>query len=153
MRNMLQERQLVSQRNVIEQNEVLMHLPHVPYVRNYGKREFLCKETDGEKLTDTRQPGAVSLYIVQGRSLHKILEHHSIRNMLARRDLDRSNFARQHSVSMNVVRMCGLFDPGRPVHGEFPRHPDSDWKIPALVGVEHESAGLPDAFPKRLSSP
>ena len=32
--NVLQEGQFVSQRNVIEQNEMLVQLPHVAYVRN-----------------------------------------------------------------------------------------------------------------------
>jgi hypothetical protein len=84
----------VSQRNVIEQNEVLMHLPHVPYVRNYRKRELLRKEADGEKLADARQPGTVRLYVVKGRRMHRVLEHHSIRNVLARRDLDGGDFPR-----------------------------------------------------------
>src|ERR1700719_1443077 len=131
---------------------MLMQLPHIPDVRNYGKRELLRKKTDGEKLAHARQPGAVGLHVVKRRSLHKVLEHYPIRNMLARRDLNGGDFARQHCMSMNVVGMCGLFDPRRPVHGKVARHPDSDWKIPALVGVEHESAGLTNAFPEHGSS-
>src|SRR5258705_8400397 len=69
--------------------------------------------------------------------------------MLARRYFDWADFACQHGVCMHVVRMCGFFDPRRPVHGEGARHPYRNWKIPALVGVEHESAGLADGFPKR----
>ena len=37
VRNVLQEGELMPQRNVIEQDEVLMHLPHVPYMWNYRK--------------------------------------------------------------------------------------------------------------------
>src|SRR5258708_1085362 len=90
---------------------------------------------------------------MKGRSLEKVLEHDSIRNMLARRDLNGGDFARQRVVSMKVVGMCGFFNPRRPVDGKVPRHPHSDWKTPALVGVEHESAGLTNAFPKHGSSP
>jgi len=45
MRNVFQERDFVSQRNVVEQNKVLMQLPHVPYVGELSKRGISSQES------------------------------------------------------------------------------------------------------------
>jgi len=96
---------------VVEQNKVLMQLPHVP---TWGTIEVrISSQESYVRNSLSPPPGAIGLYVVQRRGLHKVLEHDPIRNMLARRDLDRSDFACQHGVCMHVVRMCGFFDPRR----------------------------------------
>jgi hypothetical protein len=41
MRNVLEEQYLVTQRDVVEQDQMLVQLAHIANVRNDGKREFL----------------------------------------------------------------------------------------------------------------
>jgi len=90
---------------------------------------------------------------MQRRGLHKVLNTTRFEYARSARDLDRSDFACQHGVCMHVVGMCGFFDHEGRLHGEARDNPYRNWKIPVLVGVEHESAGLADGFPKRRSSP
>ena len=48
-RNVLEEYGLLSQPNVIEQDKMLMQLPHPAHMWNHGKTAFFRKETNGEK--------------------------------------------------------------------------------------------------------
>src|SRR5215470_10060102 len=112
---------------------MLMQLPHIAHMWNHGKTEFSRKQADRKKFADARKPGAVGLDVVDGRGLQKVLESDSIRNMLAGSDFDGSYFACQHGVSADIVRVCGLLDPGGLVDGELARHADCDRQTPALV--------------------
>src|SRR5258708_36954819 len=73
--------------------------------------------------------------------------------MLARRDLDRRYLARQYSMPMDVVGVRRFFDPRRPIHRKVAGHANGNWKTPALVGVEHESARLADTLPQHTRPP
>ena len=54
---------------------------------------------------------------------------------------------RQYSMPVDVVRVRRFFDPRRPIHHQVAGHANGNWKAPVLVGIEHESARLADAFP------
>jgi len=72
--NVLQESRFMSQRNMIEQHEMLMQLSHVSNMRDYGEAKYLCQETDGQELAHSRNSCAVDLDIVKRLRLHKRFE-------------------------------------------------------------------------------
>ena len=82
------------------------------------------------------------------RGLEEVFEGDSIWNMFARRDFDGSYFARQQSVSVDVVGVRGLLDPEGLIDGELARHAHRDRQTPALVSVKHERAGITNTFPQ-----
>lgn len=61
MRDVLQKLGLQSQPDMVEENEVLMHLSHVSDVRYYRKIEDLREEADGQKFADSRDSCAIYL--------------------------------------------------------------------------------------------
>ena len=74
MWDVLEKQGFVPQRDVVEQHEMLMELPHVPHMRRQGEAKPSGEKTNRKKLTHSGQPGAVGLDIVQSASLQKILE-------------------------------------------------------------------------------
>src|SRR5258705_3857273 len=123
-----------------------------------GFRAFKLKVGSDDERRDLRRAAALRESIGESGALMFDANQRwnlpvGIRMSRARRDLDRGDFACQHGVCMNIVGVGGFFDPRGLVHGEGAGHPDSDWKIPALVGIEHESARFTNRFPKRRSSP
>src|SRR5690348_8266851 len=52
MGNVFQKQHFVPERNVIEQYEVLMNLPHVADMRNHAYGEFLRHDGDGQIFAD-----------------------------------------------------------------------------------------------------
>jgi len=91
---MLEEQGLLSQSNAIEQDKMLMQLPHIAHMGNHGKANFLGKEADREKFAYACQPRAVSLHVMDGGGLEEVFEDDSIWNMFAGSDFDGSYFAR-----------------------------------------------------------
>jgi len=108
---MLKEQDLMSQRNVIGQKQMLMQLPHVTDMGHYRKSKFLCKEAHGKELTHAGQPCAICLDVVHSSGLHEILEQDSIRNVLSDRYLHGSNLTGKHYVRVNIVRVSRFLDP------------------------------------------
>ena len=119
VRNVLEKYGLLPQANVIEQDKMLVQLAHIAHMWNHGKAEFLCKEANREKFAHACQPRAVSLHVVDGGGLEEILEGDPIWNVLARGDFDGGYFARQQSVSADVVGVRGLLNPGGMVDGKL----------------------------------
>ena len=64
MGNVLKKLDLVSQRYVIEQNQMLMQLSHVTNMRHHRKTQFLCQKTHGEELAHSGKPCAIRLKVV-----------------------------------------------------------------------------------------
>ncbi len=42
VRNVLQQERIVPHRDMVEQHQVLVNLPHIAYVRHTGKRNFFA---------------------------------------------------------------------------------------------------------------
>ena len=58
---MLEEFSLKSEANVVEKNQVLMHLAHVANVRHDWQVKDLGEEAYSEELADARNSGAIDL--------------------------------------------------------------------------------------------
>ena len=52
MRNVFQKLFRMANGNAIEENEVLMNLPHVTYVRNDRHAKLLCQQAHCDEFTD-----------------------------------------------------------------------------------------------------
>ena len=62
VRNILKKQFLVAQRDVAEQNEVLVNLPHVAHVRHEAHRELAREHDHREPFADAGEAGAVGLH-------------------------------------------------------------------------------------------
>ncbi len=141
------------ERHVVKKNQVLVNLAHVADVRNNGQAEFLCQQADRQKFADSRQPGAIRLYKMDRSGVDEILKQDTVWNMFATGDPDRFDFARQNSVRVYIVGMGRLFDPQRTKPGEFTAHAGCIWKVPLLVGIEHQDARIANRLAQHLSAP
>ena len=83
VRDALEKQSFVSHGDVIEQNEMLVDLTHVPDVWHYRQPELSRQQADGEELRNPGDPGAIYLHEVDRARLHEILEHDAVRNVLA----------------------------------------------------------------------
>ena len=88
MRDALEKYSFVSHGDVIEQNQMLVNLSHVADVRNDSQAEFSRQKADREELRNSSNPRAVHLHDMNGFRLHEILEHDSVRNVLAQSNRD-----------------------------------------------------------------
>lgn len=91
MRDMLEEFGLKSQPDMVEENQMLVHLPHVANVRYYRKIEDFRKEADGQELTDTRHSRAVDLDKGKRFRFYEVLEQDTVCDMFPGCDFDRTD--------------------------------------------------------------
>lgn len=135
----------------IENHQVLMNLSHVSHVRNDRQAELPGQQTDHQKLANTCQPGANCLDEMNCAAAEEILEQNAVGNMLARGNANRSDRAGKFSMSVNVVRMCGLLDPQR-LKGAIARHvPNASCGFQRWLASKHQDAGVTDDFPQHGS--
>lgn len=85
MRDMLEKDNFVTERDVIEQNEVLVKLTHVTNVRNYRNAKFPAEQADGNEFTDASDSHRVHLDESRAPGLQVILENDPVRNVFAKR--------------------------------------------------------------------
>ena len=123
MRNVLEEDYLVIECDVIEQNKMLMQLPHVPNVRNDRQAILVCHQADGDELANACQPCAIGLNKMHASVVEEGFEQDAIGNVLARGNLYRTDFLCQRGVRAHVVWMCRFFYPEWVEFGEFAAHP------------------------------
>ncbi len=135
----------------IENHQVLMNLSHVSHVRNDRQAELPGQQTDHQKLASTCQPGANCLDEMNCAAAEEILEQNAVGNMLARGNANRSDRAGKFSMSVNVVRMCGLLDPQRLKGGHCATRAQRFVRVSTLVGIKHQDAGVTDDFPQHGS--
>ena len=74
MRDVFQKHDLVAERNVIEQHEMLVQLAHVANVGNHRQAKLLRHQADGEKLAHAREPGAIRLHEMHATVMEEVLE-------------------------------------------------------------------------------
>src|SRR5208282_6611733 len=63
--NAFEEHRLMPDRDVIEQNEVLVNLPHVADVRHHRQSEFPREQAHRDELGNPREPRAIRLHEMQ----------------------------------------------------------------------------------------
>src|SRR6202050_4433875 len=131
MRNVLKELGFQPQPNMIEENQVLMQLPHVANVRHHGKIEDPGQQTDGKEFADPRDPGAIDLDKRQRMGLEEVLEQDTVCDVLSGSDIDGAHRTGYFHVSLDVVRVGRLFDPVRAELRQFSTDTKSIRKVPA----------------------
>ena len=86
VRNVLKKESLMAERDVVKQNKVLMDLAHVTHMRYHRKAEFASQQTHSEEFRNSCKPRAIGLDHLDSPSLHKVVEHNAIGDVLAQRD-------------------------------------------------------------------
>jgi hypothetical protein len=82
MWNVFEKDRIVIKCDSIEQDQVLMELPHVTDMGNYWQVELFCEKADRQKFADTCESCAVSLNVVNGSCFDKIFEQYPIGDVL-----------------------------------------------------------------------
>jgi len=144
VRDMLEKFSLKSEANVVEENQMLMHLAHVTNVGHDWEVEDLCEEAHSEELAHARNSRAVDLDERQRIGFHEVLEQHPICDVLAGGNLERADGTRQLHMGLDVIRVCRFFDPVRAEFSEFATNAKSIWERPVLVRIEHQRAFIAD---------
>src|SRR5579883_814767 len=153
MRDMFEKESFMPHGNVVEQDQVLMDLPHIADMRHHRETVFTGKQAGGDELRYAGKPGAVGLHKMDGFGFDKVLEEHKIGHVLAERYSHRYDLARQLAVCLNVVRVCGFFYPVG-VHGsQRCAHLPGLGERPLLVGIEHNGALGANDFAKQVGTP
>jgi len=83
MRNMFEEQRLMPHGDMIEQDQMLVQLPHITHVRNYRYPVFAAKQTDGDEFAHPSDPYGVYLYESRTAGLQIVLEYDPVRHVLA----------------------------------------------------------------------
>ncbi len=89
MRDMLKKDNLMPERDMIEQNQVLVKLPHVANVRNHRYTKFPAEQADGDEFAHPSHSHRVHLDESCALGLQVILENDPVRNVFAERELRR----------------------------------------------------------------
>src|SRR5215469_13616175 len=131
---------------MVEDDQMLMDLPHVPYMRHDWKVLLAGQKTDGQELAHAREPCAVSLYEVHRTTLHEVLEHDAVRNMLPGCDFHRCDQISNLSMSFQIVRMSGFFDPKGFISRKLLTNSLCRWQIPSLVCIKHDRCVISRTF-------
>ena len=74
MRDVFQEQSFVAQGDVVEQNQVLMDLPHVANVRYHREAKFASEQADRDKFRNSGKACAIRLNDMYCAGLHEIVE-------------------------------------------------------------------------------
>ena len=91
VRNMLQEKCLMSQRNMIEQDQMLMQLPHIAYMRYNRDAELAAQKANGDKLAHPSYPYRIHLDKTGRTRLQIVLKNDPVGNMFAKGQSGRRN--------------------------------------------------------------
>src|SRR6266567_1522221 len=115
-------------------------------VRTDRDAEFGSHEENSQDFVYPADAASVDLADADGVGLKELFEDDSILHVLAGGNADRRHCARDRSMSKNIVRAGGLFDP-EGVEGRQALHSaDSLVHLPHLVCIEHQGTLWPDLF-------
>ena len=78
MRDVFQKDDFVVERDVVEEDEVLVQLPHVAYVGNDRQAKLLGHQTHGEKFAHPRKARAVRLNEMHACVMEEVLEEDAV---------------------------------------------------------------------------
>src|SRR5271163_1237752 len=113
MWDVFKEIHLMVEGNVVEQDQMLMNLAHIPDMRHDRQLELPCHHAHGKKLAYAGEPRAVCLHKVHTAIEEIVFEQNSVRNVLTGGNTNRSDCAAEFYVCVDIVRMRGLFNPKR----------------------------------------
>src|SRR5690349_18105419 len=105
MWNIFQKQSGETQRDMVEQNQVLVNLPHVSNVGYNGNPKLAREQTHRDKLADPADARAIRLNNARRACLKEVLKQHPMRNMLANRHADSRISPRQRLMRQHVVGM------------------------------------------------
>ena len=111
VRDMFKKNNFVAERDVVEEDEMLMKLAHVADVRHDGNAKFARKQTDGDKLADSRHAHSVHLDESGAFRLQIIFENDAVGNVLAQSEFGRRNGVGKCFVAEHIVWMRRFFNP------------------------------------------
>ena len=153
MRNMLKKDNLMTERDVIEQNEVLVKLPHIPNVRNHRDAKFPAQQADGNEFAHPGNSHRVHLDESGARGLQVILENDTVRNVFANRQLRRRQRLGQCLVPDHIIRVRRLFDPKWV--DRFQKSADMEGlrQGPLLIRIQHHPGAVTRYFTNDFCAP
>src|SRR5258705_6550509 len=105
MGNVLEEDNLVAECNVVEQDEVLVHLAHVAHVRDDRHTKLPTKQAYGDEFTDAGHTHRIHLDESCASGLQIILEHDAVWDVFPECQPDGSDCFSQGLVAEDVIRM------------------------------------------------
>ena len=138
VRDALEKYRFVSHGNVIEQNQMLVNLSHVPDVRNHSQPELSSQQAHRQELGNARNPGAVHLHDLYRLGMHEVLKHDSVGDVLAQRNRNWLDRFCDCAVRSNIVWMCWFFHEVRRDVLKLRAHLQRTWKSPLLIGIDHD---------------
>src|ERR1700691_2414190 len=150
--NVLKEDDRMAKRHVIEQDQVLVNLPHISHMRHHRHLVSPRQQADREELSNAGQPRAIRLRKVHGATYHEVAEHYAIGYMLTQGDAEGRDSAGEPDVSLDIVRMGGLFDPIGIDLAHSLAHAGGLLHGPLLIGVKHDPALGPGELAKQGSA-
>ena len=106
-----------------------------------------------DKLAYSRKPRAIGLHKMHAAIKKKVLKHYAVGHMLSRGDAIRCDGACQLAMRVNIVWMRRLFDPVWVKGGQRLAHAQRIWRIPSLVGVEHQNPLVAGDFTQHGRTP
>ncbi len=115
MGNVFQKDNLVAERNVVEQDEVLVQLPHIANVRYDGHAKLAAKQTHRNEFTDASHASRIHLDESRASGQQIILEDDAVRDVFPNRQPGGSDCVGEGLVAEHVIRVRWLLDPKRSV--------------------------------------
>ena len=78
----------MSEFNMIEQDQMLMELPHIAYMWYHRDTEFFRQEADGDEFTDPSHPDGIYLHESGRTGLQIVLEDDLVGYMFSQCEFD-----------------------------------------------------------------
>ena len=103
----------MTERDVVEQHQVLMDLPHVSNVGYNRLAESLGEQADGEKLANASKANDIRLNEVNGVRLEQLLEDDAIGDVSTGCQPGRGDLPRDERMTEDVVGVSRLRNPVR----------------------------------------
>src|ERR1700730_1052028 len=111
MRDVFEKLFWMADRDVVEEDKVLVNLPHVAHMRNHRNTELFRQQAHRDEFADAAEPRAVRLQEAHTSGLQIVLEDDPDRHVLSQRDGERSHLLGQSLMRVYIVRMSRLLDP------------------------------------------
>jgi hypothetical protein len=151
--DVFEEDGFVAERDVIKQDQMLVKLPHVAYVRHNGHAKPAAQQTDGEEFAHAGNAHGVGLQEAGAFRLQIVFEDNPVGDMLAERKFDGGNGIRECFVAKHIVRMCWFFDPKWINGAQSLADVKGLGQGPLLVGIHHHARFVAGGFADNMGAP